>query len=99
MYDAYDALELAKYIVTKCIKDGCPISNLQLQKTLYFIQRQFLKNKGCKGKKILDRVRIFSLKNGTKTELLPFCQFFFFGIKIDKKRGVAKCNFNETTNK
>jgi hypothetical protein len=45
---------------------------------------QFLKNKGCKGKKILDRVRIFSLKNGTKTELLPFCQFFFFGIKIDK---------------
>jgi hypothetical protein len=60
---------------------------------------QFLKNKDCKGKKILDRVRIFSLKNGTKTELLPFCQFFFFGIKIDKKRGVAKCNFNETTNK
>ena len=42
----YDALELAKYIVAKCIRDGCPISNLQLQKTLYFIQRQFLRNKG-----------------------------------------------------
>lgn len=46
MYDAYDALELAKYIVTKCIKDHCPISNLQLQKILYFIQREFLQNKG-----------------------------------------------------
>lgn len=36
------AKELAKYIVNKCTNDGCPISNLQLQKILYYIQRQFL---------------------------------------------------------
>ena len=38
----YPALELAKYIVVKCIKDNHPISNLQLQKILYYIQREFL---------------------------------------------------------
>lgn len=36
------ALEIAKYIIDKCTKDNCPISNLQLQKILYYIQREFL---------------------------------------------------------
>ncbi len=40
----YTALDLAKYIVSKCIKENNPISNLQLQKILYYIQREFLKN-------------------------------------------------------
>lgn len=39
----YKAVDLAKYIVTKCWKEDCPISNLQLQKILYFIQKAFLK--------------------------------------------------------
>lgn len=38
----YPVLELAKYIVAKCIKDNNPISNLQLQKILYYIQRKYL---------------------------------------------------------
>ena len=38
----YPVLELAKYIVSKCIRDKFPISNLQLQKILYYIQRDFL---------------------------------------------------------
>lgn len=38
----YNALTLSKYIVTKCVNDGYPISNLQLQKILYFIQKDFL---------------------------------------------------------
>lgn len=37
------AIELAKYIVKKCIDDNYAISNLQLQKILYYIQRDFLK--------------------------------------------------------
>lgn len=41
-----DALTLAKYIVSKCKNDGCPISNLQLQKILYFIQVKTLKEIG-----------------------------------------------------
>lgn len=41
----YSAVELSKYIVTKCIYDGKPISNLQLQKILYYVQKAYL-NKG-----------------------------------------------------
>ena len=39
----YTALDFAKYIVKKCIDDGHPISNLQLQKILYYIQKDFLR--------------------------------------------------------
>lgn len=35
------ALVLAQYIINKSIQDGEPISNLQLQKILYFLQVQY----------------------------------------------------------
>ena len=38
----YAAIDFSKYIVLKCIKDGHPISNLQLQKILFYIQKDFL---------------------------------------------------------
>jgi len=38
------ALNIAKYTINKCAEEGNPISNLHLQKILYFIQREFLKN-------------------------------------------------------
>lgn len=43
---AYSAVELSKYIITKCAKENKPISNLQLQKILYFIQKEYLQKKG-----------------------------------------------------
>ena len=42
----YDALNVANYIIDKCKKDGSPITNLQLQKILYFLQREYLQNNG-----------------------------------------------------
>lgn len=36
-------LDLAKYIIDKCVKDKKPISNLQLQKILYYVQVAFIK--------------------------------------------------------
>ena len=39
---SYSAINLAKYVVSKCAKDNHPISNLQLQKILYYIQKDFL---------------------------------------------------------
>lgn len=39
-----DAMSLAKYTVTKCEKDNHPISNLQLQKILYFLQSVYCRN-------------------------------------------------------
>lgn len=38
------ALELSKYIISKCYNDGYPISNLQLQKILYYIQGGFYRH-------------------------------------------------------
>lgn len=38
-----EALDVAKYVVTKCVNDKYPISNLQLQKILYYLQYEFLK--------------------------------------------------------
>lgn len=34
----YDALIIARYIIDKCFKEDIPVSNLRLQKLLYFIQ-------------------------------------------------------------
>lgn len=39
----YSAAEFADYIVDKCITDGFPINNINLQKVLYCIQRTYLK--------------------------------------------------------
>lgn len=39
----YDAIHLSKYIISKCVSDGLPISNLQLQKILFYIQKDYLK--------------------------------------------------------
>ncbi len=40
----YSALDVAKYVVSKCTNDGCPISNLHLQKVLYYLQRKYLRD-------------------------------------------------------
>lgn len=40
----YRAINISKYIVNKCIDDKYPISNLQLQKILFNLQKEFLKN-------------------------------------------------------
>ena len=41
-----DVLDLALYIVNKCVNEGCLVTNLQLQKVLYYIQVEFLQKKG-----------------------------------------------------
>lgn len=38
----YSAVDVAQYLIRKCTLDGEPISNLQLQKILYYIQAYFL---------------------------------------------------------
>lgn len=38
----YSAISVAKYIIARCNKLGKTISNLKLQKILYFVQAEFL---------------------------------------------------------
>lgn len=40
----HTALEIARYIINKCIELGRPVSNLQLQKILYYVQGEYMKS-------------------------------------------------------
>ena len=42
----YSAIDVAKYIIWYCKRQGYRISNLKLQKILYFVQASFLVNQG-----------------------------------------------------
>ena len=42
----YSALEVAKYVITRCSEAGNPISNLKLQKMLYFLWVEFYRQTG-----------------------------------------------------
>lgn len=42
----YDAAEVAKFIITECFKSNIAISNLKLQKMLYFLWVDFFKKTG-----------------------------------------------------
>lgn len=39
----YNAVDVADYIVVRCANSGRPVTNLQLQKILYYVQLNFLR--------------------------------------------------------
>ena len=39
----YSVIEIAKYVISYCMEMGTPISNLQLQKILYFLQVYYVR--------------------------------------------------------
>ncbi|MDU4855768.1 MAG: DUF4065 domain-containing protein [Clostridioides difficile] len=41
----HTALDIARYIINRCIDLGRPVSNLQLQKILYYVQGEYMKKK------------------------------------------------------
>lgn len=43
---SYSALEIAKYVITSCSNQNQPVSNLKLQKMLYFLWVDFYKATG-----------------------------------------------------
>lgn len=44
---SYLALDIAKYIIARCAENGAPVSNLKLQKILYFVLGEYHKQTGC----------------------------------------------------
>lgn len=43
----YAAIDVAHYVIDKCSRNGSPVSNLHLQKILYFLQKFWLKELKC----------------------------------------------------
>ena len=42
MISLYDVLTISDYIIRRCSEEGYTVSNLKLQKLLYFVQAEFL---------------------------------------------------------
>ena len=74
------ALDLAHYIITKCTRDGIPISNLQLQKFLYFIQKEFLQKTW--GVAFNDRIEAWQFGPVVPTVYYEYCNFGVMPISI-----------------
>lgn len=84
----YSAVSLSKYIVTKCVNEECPISNLQLQKILYYIQLEFLK----KGENPIfpDDIEAWQFGPVVPTSYYKFCMFGSMSINIAYEEDMAE---------
>ena len=78
----YSAADLSKYIVYKCITDGRPISNMQLQKMLYCIQREFLKNDRIA---FADDIQAWQFGPVVPNVYYTFCGFGAMPISVSNK--------------
>lgn len=76
----YKVLNIAHYVVDKCTNENNPISNLQLQKILYFLQRDYLKNY----KQPLFEEKIEAWVFGPVVPLVYYEYCGYGALKIDK---------------
>lgn len=76
----YKAIDLSKYIVTKCVRDGRPISNLQLQKILYYVQKAYLAN-GAQA--FSDEIEAWQFGPVVPTSYYHFAGFGAMPISLD----------------
>lgn len=81
----YTALDIAKYVVTKCSNDGCPISNLHLQKILYYLQKEYLQN-GTTGL-FVDEIQAWKFGPVVESVYFYFCSNG--ASAIDKKYDIS----------
>lgn len=77
----YKAMDLANYIVDKCIKDNVPITNLQLQRILYFVQKDFLK-RGSRA--FSDDIEAWEFGPVVPNVYFYFCGFGAMSISISR---------------
>ena len=77
----YKAIDLANYIVDKCIKDDAPITNLQLQRILYFVQKDFLK-RGYQA--FSDDIEAWEFGPVVPNVYFYFCRFGAMPISISR---------------
>lgn len=77
------ALELAAYVVNKCVNDpSLSITNLQLQKIMYFLQIRSLKGNPCKP--IVDDETFEAWKFGPVLTRVYYTYCYNGGLDIDK---------------
>lgn len=76
----YSAIEIAKYVITYCMLMNTPVSNLQLQKILYYLQVYYLKQGYS-----LFREEIYAWQHGP---VVPEVYYMFSGYGASKIQNV-----------
>lgn len=85
----YKALDVARYIVNKCIDDNLPISNIQLQKILYCIQRECLQIYGRE--MFSDEIEAWQFGPVVPEVYYRYCRF---GANLIRIKTAADCEDN-----
>ena len=88
------AIDLAKYIVNKCTCDEKPISNLQLQKILYNIQKEFL---SIDNKAFCDEIEAWQFGPVVPNVYYYFCGFGAMPISSNYDVSMGEYDDSEIT--
>lgn len=75
------AIKLARYIINKCAEDEHPITNLQLQKILYYVQREYLRKHNEPA--FVDDIEAWKFGPVVPEVYYTFC--YYGGMSIDKR--------------
>lgn len=84
----FSVLDIAKYIINKCLYAGTPVSNLQLQEILYLIQIEWIKQRG----EILFNSRMVAWQNGV---MIPVIYNVYCGYGSGKILSIYDVNIPE----
>ncbi len=77
----YSALDIAKYVINKCTIEKHPISNLQLQKILYFLQRKYIVDNGRV--LFIDEIQAWQFGPVVPEVYYQYCGFGSMAIKMN----------------
>ena len=89
---AYDALDISKYIVSYCAKKDKPVSNLKLQKLLYYTWIEYFKKTNTD--LFSDRIFAWQLGPVVPKSYYEFCSYA--GIPITREYEVKIKDFDKT---
>lgn len=85
----YSAIEIARFIITYCTTKETPVSNLQLQKILYFLQVAYVK-RGFP----LFREEIYAWQHGP---VVPEVYYMFSGYGASKIQSIYTTEIDQET--
>lgn len=87
----YNALDVAKYVINYCNQKQQPISNLKLQKLLYFLWVDFYKQRNCS--LFHDNICAWQLGPVVPDVYYEFCSYA--GLPIDRNYCVENIEIND----
>ena len=79
----YTAEDVASYVIRKCTLENCAISNLQLQKILYYLQVSFLQEKGRA--LFSDDIEAWQFGPVVRSVYRKYCGYGAVAIREDEK--------------